>query len=190
MVLNLAPLSAGSSPHARGTLHLDPLGHHIVRFIPAYAGNTCFGWLKSIGKPVHPRIRGERSWPSLSESLFSGSSPHARGTPNAEPRRHHWPRFIPAYAGNARTWRHACPPRPVHPRMREERSGYCRYQSDDHGSSPHARETPATPHRSAPGPRFIPAYAGNADVPSQHLEPTAVHPRIRGERWTTRSSIF
>ena len=50
------------------------------------------------------------------------------------------------------------------------------------GSSPHARGTPATPHRSAPGPRFIPACAGNAWLRSMRCRPSSVHPRMRGER--------
>ena len=56
------------------------------------------------------------------------------------------------------------------------------------GSSPHTRGTPISyPYRSL-SVRFIPAYAGNA-LPSDRLVfPRAVHPRIRGERNTSRSA--
>ena len=53
--------SAGSSPHARGTLFLTCENVRVPRFIPACAGNA-----RSLRTPrrrptVHPRMRGERT---------------------------------------------------------------------------------------------------------------------------------
>ncbi len=70
----------GSSPHTRGTLIFFTFLVVILRFIPAYAGNTqaeYFGWL---GKPVHPRIRGEHMHRYSLTRCAAGSSPHTRGT--------------------------------------------------------------------------------------------------------------
>ena len=85
----------------RGTLaHLLPTADEL-RFIPAWAGNAAradrFHGLVS----VHPRMRGERgSTPGVTPQP-SGSSPHARGTPENIMRNLIEKRFIPACAGNA-----------------------------------------------------------------------------------------
>ncbi len=70
----------GSSPRARGTLHLFNDFLLGFRFIPASAGNTWKGIAGVTTHAVHPRERGEHL-PSPSPSPSSGgSSPRARGT--------------------------------------------------------------------------------------------------------------
>ncbi len=126
-------------------------------------------------------MRGEH-WPeSLPEMLPVGSSPHARGT-------HHRTSGIPLN-------------QTVHPRMRGEhclpcvRSVRCGGSSPHarghggpghenwkpDGSSPHARGTQRRPRQRVPGPRFIPACAGNTPEPSPRALLSPVHPRMRGE---------
>jgi len=93
-------LSAGSSPHARGTrpgTRGDPAR---PRFIPACAGNTECSQPAAAIRTVHPRMRGEHVTMTMRQAVNPGSSPHARGT-------HAWAasgaqshRFIPACAGN------------------------------------------------------------------------------------------
>ena len=51
----------GSSPPTRGTLPDHVNGLAILRFIPAYAGNTCGLQLPDRCSAVHPRLRGEHS---------------------------------------------------------------------------------------------------------------------------------
>ena len=90
----------GSSPRARGTLHLLRRKPRPHRFIPAGAGNTMHRPPPASRRAVHPRGRGEHICSHICTSFSSGSSPRARGTPlpktvKVEPRR-----FIPAGAGN------------------------------------------------------------------------------------------
>ena len=93
-------LGVGSSPLTRGT-RLDRVNHFlIVRFIPAYAGNTTH-----MKKPirmwaVHPRLRGEHCYAVISVETPYGSSPLTRGTRAQQARQRQEYRFIPAYAGN------------------------------------------------------------------------------------------
>ena len=49
----------GSSPRMRGTRQPARGGNHIIRFIPAYAGNTRRAARGRSAKSVHPRVCGE-----------------------------------------------------------------------------------------------------------------------------------
>ncbi len=95
----------GSSPHARGTPSKRLRTANAERFIPACAGNTTPECGPASSCPVHPRMRGEHSTGPSMSIFSSGSSPHARGTPNALAWRLAAERFIPACAGNT----HRCP---------------------------------------------------------------------------------
>ena len=90
----------GSSPLARGTLHLPVPVAAIQRFIPARAGNTLPRSREARSLPVHPRSRGEHPRAARTSAGGGGSSPLARGTPVRRPRRAGAGRFIPARAGN------------------------------------------------------------------------------------------
>ena len=136
------PLPGGSSPHARGTHDLAWRGQHVVRFIPACAGNAPAPRATAESPSVHPRMRGERQTELFARRSQIGSSPHARGTPrHAQPDRA-WLRFIPACAGNAH--------------------GMVQNQTVLPGSSPHARGTLSYREFLGGCFRFIPACAGNA----------------------------
>ena len=74
---------------------------------------------------VHPRMRGERSAPSRLILVDDGSSPHARGTPDAHDAETVQRRFIPACAGNACGGARTPSACAVHPRMRGERVSSC-----------------------------------------------------------------
>ena len=152
----------GSSPHARGTpIEQDPQIPG-SRFIPACAGNArprdCCPEIEA----VHPRMRGERSWPAASVWPNRGSSPHARGTPGVTVVQAASVRFIPACAGNASAAQSRRRPPTVHPRMRGERLKRIACCGEIFGSSPHARGTPSDAARA----RAM----------------RTVHPRMRGER--------
>ena len=92
----------GSSPLARGTLQVAVLLLHLVRFIPARAGNTRRRMCAPCRPAVHPRSRGEHSRGRSRPLPAPGSSPLARGTPRSESRARAGLRFIPARAGNTR----------------------------------------------------------------------------------------
>jgi len=94
-------------------------------------------------------------------------------------------RFIPAYAGNTKSLKWACVSAAVHPRIRGEHTHSLRRRIVAGGSSPHTRGTrPLGPGLDACG-RFIPAYAGNTGIRRPGRRRPAVHPRIRGEHWST-----
>ena len=156
------PTNSGSSPHTRGTRGLGQTDGVDRRFIPAYAGNASARSGRRPRQTVHPRIRGERTVVSRSTSAAVGSSPHTRGTRLRDRLEHRQARFIPAYAGNARSG-----------------PGTSRTTS---GSSPHTRGTLQQEQHHEHHHRFIPAYAGNARRGVFHPPPGPVHPRIRGER--------
>ena len=135
-------------------------------------------------------MRGERSHVSRQPCSISGSSPHARGTHHAIAHEAVVIRFIPACAGNASPHRPRRSPATVHPRMRGERDAWRMSKRGYAGSSPHAR---GTLHRNgllhAPF-RFIPACAGNADADVGCRVVAAVHPRMRGERTSSKLLIY
>ena len=173
---------AGSSPHTRGTLIIQLMKEEGRRFIPAYAGNaSMFGGRISL-TAVHPRIRGERQHQHKLLGGSDGSSPHTRGTHEGRYGGSARPRFIPAYAGNAPSAGPATGSASVHPRIRGERHTGWSCAEIMNGSSPHTRGTLEMYEIPVWEPRFIPAYAGNADPPSATPSACPVHPRIRGER--------
>ncbi len=97
-------LFGGSSPRGRGT-RLGRLHHSAEhRFIPARAGNAkcCRGC--SSTPAVHPRARGEHCRCRRLGLQRNGSSPRTRGTPIASDAETGQARFIPAHAGNTRSW--------------------------------------------------------------------------------------
>ena len=145
---------------------------------------------ESLPPSVHPRIRGERVAAVTGAFSSSGSSPHTRGTPHDQIHDSAIARFIPAYAGNAFLAPGYPLPCPVHPRIRGERvSGNCSACSSP-GSSPHTRGTLRFRQPHACRQRFIPAYAGNAAAAPSRRRAKPVHPRIRGERTSSKLLIY
>ena len=133
----------------------------MLRFIPAYAGNSPNGESSSKGHSVHPRLRGELFLVSHLVTSTNGSSPLTRGTPGQLDKANAGFRFIPAYAGNSRLLARLLLRLTVHPRLRGE---LCRVRQG--------------PHKSR---RFIPAYAGNSLTAPRIFRFSTVHPRLRGE---------
>ena len=176
----------GSSPHTRGTQFFARQDIGMQRFIPAYAGNASVGYHAKPVVRVHPRIRGERPPDPSSLMNVAGSSPHTRGTLTAKKNPQSVRRFIPAYAGNARSSIDRRAQRSVHPRIRGERDFIGCPQRGVVGSSPHTRGTHLQAEKDAAKARFIPAYAGNAGRRRRQMPGPTVHPRIRGERDITR----
>ncbi len=133
--------SNGSSPHVRGTLRRHPLKLQVSRFIPACAGNTPGSAPGSAYIPVHPRMCGEHRSSHWAVGIFTGSSPHVRGTRLAPALDQHHPRFIPACAGNTPMDGRQCSSCPVHPRMCGEHLTRHMVANESDGSSPHVRGT-------------------------------------------------
>ena len=111
---------AGLSPLARGTLGSLQRDRHVMRFIPAGAGNTSLPSLVSPLNTVYPRWRGEHDGDSYRAKKKTGLSPLARGTPIPPPARRIQTRFIPAGAGNTLWQREQGKRSSVYPRWRGE----------------------------------------------------------------------
>ena len=156
-----AAYSVGSSPRVRGTPKRYYWAGIILRFIPACAGNTCWGTT---------RIR-----------CAPGSSPRVRGTrprPHRDGRKR---RFIPACAGNTCSCARRLPTCPVHPRVCGEHEGGDRSRGNLGGSSPRVRGTQSRSDARSPQRRFIPACAGNTNARTLQRQLKPVHPRVCGE---------
>ncbi len=96
----LATGHPGLSPLARGTLQVGAHQNHLIRFIPAGAGNTLPYFFIVHVHAVYPRWRGEHSVAATPVVPLPGLSPLARGTPFADNLAGCQNRFIPAGAGN------------------------------------------------------------------------------------------
>ena len=105
-----------------------------------------------------------------------------RGTQHDAPADRLHPRFIPAYAGNAKPRKNQATPSPVHPRVCGERLQSRTDIRWGAGSSPRMRGTLVQLQRIDGVNRFIPAYAGNARHDPARSRSAAVHPRVCGER--------
>ena len=181
----------GSSPLTRGTPVQTASIRGLLRFIPAYAGNSVMtaNWAPLM--PVHPRLRGELISLSDADLDFVGSSPLTRGTHSQEDPLSASGRFIPAYAGNSERRSCCSVLLPVHPRLRGELSISVTFVEAGNGSSPLTRGTQFELKSILRVYRFIPAYAGNSSANVALRVERPVHPRLRGElRSFALNSVF
>ena len=155
--------AVGSSPRGRGTPRCPAIFVTKIRFIPAWAGNAWGGGGTGLQPAVHPRVGGERCGPDGLHCGIGGSSPRGRGTRLVIRISPGWPRFIPAWAGNAPIGNRQCSRVSVHPRVGGERSMPQTYSARAAGSSPRGRGTPIPEGGKHASRRFIPAWAGNAN---------------------------
>ena len=151
----------GSSPHGRGTRHMNSAPPDRRRFIPAWAGNTGASDAPCTRPAVHPRMGGEHEQVQINGLLELGSSPHGRGTLVLRGPRRLLVWFIPAWAGNTRPKSPTRPGELVHPRMGGEHSPELTETTKTTGSSPHGRGTRIRLEDGLDVDRFIPAWAGN-----------------------------
>ena len=170
----------GSSPLARGLLLFSLPVWVRIGIIPARAGFTAFE-ASADGKGTdHPRSRGVYAEQSVVPPCQMGSSPLARGLPDATAATPRTTGIIPARAGFTRTSRCEGRRRRDHPRSRgvyassAERRPFCR------GSSPLARGLPRAHAPPPAGDGIIPARAGfTLSRRNSHRSPLD-HPRSRG----------
>ena len=174
-------LAVGSPPHTRGILSVCKYYKGVLRFTPAYAGNTKDYKTLEKAQKVHPRIRGE--YPGLYRLCHKagGSPPHTRGIQFFQRLFLVQGRFTPAYAGNTTVDAQAEQGQQVHPRIRGEYQKYYDLHRRLMGSPPHTRGIPGVGEVSLTVDRFTPAYAGNTLTARILLFRRRVHPRIRGE---------
>ena len=147
---HVARWSSGSSPRVRGTHLLGRHARHLLRFIPARAGNTRPGAASAHQEPVHPRACGEHLCEPFNVFLADGSSPRVRGTLIIKERIYEDPRFIPARAGNTLHALENSAFQTVHPRACGEHIAPMANILIASGSSPRVRGTLLL--RCCPGP--------------------------------------
>ena len=199
--MGLAYASTGPSPRLRGTHLRSTFSFHLLRSIPAPAGNTFPRAHGTDRTPVHPRACGEHSGAKWAWRTCAGPSPRLRGTLPQKDKKRVVNRSIPAPAGNTPQWPGPAYPGPVHPRAcgehftvnhadaflpvhpracGEHQSILSRYIAL-YGPSPRLRGTPRPPHRRGPGNGSIPAPAGNTGRTARTFRMSSVHPRACGE---------
>ena len=91
----------GSSPRGRGTVVELERFFHVIRFIPAWAGNRNPPKCSLAFVAVHPRVGGEQANHHRRRETLIGSSPRGRGTDVSNAGDLEINRFIPAWAGNS-----------------------------------------------------------------------------------------
>ena len=110
----------GSSPRARGALYRRNNPPSAYGIIPACAGSTSQDHRSAPGLRDHPRVRGEHRFPAHEHYVEPGSSPRARGAPNAFCVLCTTTGIIPACAGSTSPGPVPGSVRKDHPRVRGE----------------------------------------------------------------------
>jgi len=159
-------VESGLSPLTRGTRHWCHQQRSLVRFIPAYAGNTSSPAQVAPLRSVYPRLRGEHKTEMQKIRFVFGLSPLTRGTPLIAAEISQARRFIPAYAGNTGRFLFCEYPHAVYPRSRGEHIPIASDVFNASGLSPLARGTPNVRRGHGVRGRFIPARAGNTLITS------------------------
>ena len=180
---------SGSSPRMRGTHGGALFGKHILRIIPAHAGNSRTSPARTSMSADHPRACGELSSLDTSTLPSSGSSPRMRGTQPQEVRAGLWHRIIPAHAGNSLWSAYRASWTPDHPRACGELGGAYVALTAFGGSSPRMRGTQLGLQRRARSVRIIPAHAGNSRPWMTQRPSTSDHPRACGELYASRQRL-
>ena len=77
----------------------------------------------------------------------------------------------------------------VHPRIRGEKRVFTPVQAVNSGSPPHTRGKAFPLATDGPDVRITPAYAGKSGLLRLRLIVQGDHPRIRGEKFTSRDEL-
>ena len=170
----------GSSPLARGLLHVVGVKPALCGIIPARAGFTGPSTSKASHFEDHPRSRGVYSVPNPATSRKTGSSPLARGLRLPWVYRRQWSRIIPARAGFTVFAARRPSPRRDHPRSRGVYTCWTLAMRAGLGSSPLARGLRLQPVEAIPGSGIIPARAGFTRHGPPCRRYSRDHPRSRG----------
>ncbi len=150
----------GSSPRMRGKLIERRERDHILRIIPAHAGQTAGTPARGRARPDHPRACGANSRFFCSCAAACGSSPRMRGKHGPSCRVRQGNRIIPAHAGQTASNSPTSNCATDHPRAcganqnQRVRSLVCS------GSSPRMRGKRARRRVRRGRGRIIPAHAG------------------------------
>ncbi len=176
----VVPPVVGLSPHTRGKPSLRCCGGGEQGPIPAYAGETRWGWWRAACPRAYPRIRGGNKIFSIHSMGSMGLSPHTRGKlfEAADGAFGYGP--IPAYAGETPE---RSTPRTIlraYPRIRGGNPSLAEPTAWSAGLSPHTRGKPRRWGCFLPSFGPIPAYAGETGLLWIRGKRPWAYPRIRG----------
>ena len=150
------------------------------RSIPACAGEPRDIYFMSRCIQVYPRVRGGTTSSGRSRLTTRGLSPRARGNHIVWEITTHYPRSIPACAGEPHcviplesVWR-------VYPRVRGGTLRPLTANTSSSGLSPRARGNRSRSARCRCRRRSIPACAGEPSLEPSQAPNVAVYPRVRG----------
>ena len=130
---------AGSSPLTRGKRPDSPVLAARRRLIPAHAGKTPNQRREAVGRPAHPRSRGENQAFDPTANGDDGSSPLTRGKRERVHALLIRDRLIPAHAGKTQWPTRQSQVGAAHPRSRGENDAVVRRLAVLPGSSPLTR---------------------------------------------------
>ena len=170
----------GSSPLARGLQTVYGLSDIQSRIIPARAGFTLSITVSGASFGDHPRSRGVYLGVYRGVPVVGGSSPLARGLPNAVSIMNPYFRIIPARAGFTEDGACAECAHPDHPRSRGVYLAAVTSIFSPCGSSPLARGLLRSKMSTGSSPRIIPARAGFTPRWRARGRCRGDHPRSRG----------
>lgn len=151
--------------------------------VPACVGNGTSA-LYAVDHPPHritPASMGNTASPTKLETVCSGSSPRAWGTPLHTMQVQRFYGIIPACVGNTKGGSMSpCKDRD-HPRVRGEHRCIQNCPRDDKGSSPRAWGTPQVKGLIDLALRIIPTCVGNTPAIRYRPNDPEDHPHVRGE---------
>ena len=179
-------ITSGSPPRARGKGIPSKWVRNAVGITPACAGKRTPFLSQSALNRDHPRVRGEKTTRFSTMLVSSGSPPRARGKADYVLRQGAGRGITPACAGKSIQKPLSITDGGDHPRVRGEKRTCSIWLRTTTGSPPRARGKDSHPQY-AQCPRGItPACAGKR-LPRRGERPRlGDHPRVRGEKATTR----
>ena len=168
----------GHREHPENVLRRDSTG--------SYPAST---WsAKDLAVPVTPISQNRDVSPHITseKNTLCGASPAGAGNTLIADLSEAVFRLIPAGAGSTPPPRCQSHVQRAHPRMRGEHAGKGDKDTENTGSSPHARGTRRRPWWQLCFCRLIPACAGNTFVGELNHYAVPAHPRMRGEHVLSR----
>ena len=178
--VHLSVAHSGTSPRVRGKPARTRRSNLSHRYIPACAGETIPNIAQVILTRVHPRVCGGNAPAMISFILATGTSPRVRGKPNSIKAHAKRQGYIPACAGETARLKFQPPVMWVHPRVCGGNSSAAADLGPIPGTSPRVRGKPPPPLTDPPLKRYIPACAGETQLPPPGTPGIPVHPRVCG----------
>ena len=174
----------GSPPRGRGKVLEFALVFRWCRITPAWAGKRMPGEGKAGRNQDHPRVGGEKSYPSICSKSRPGSPPRGRGKASLGSRLRTTRGITPAWAGKRSVFlRFRFYPRD-HPRVGGEKSVLYHPGCTALGSPPRGRGKDISFAAMMSWRRITPAWAGKSGQPRHMGRHWQDHPRVGGEKGT------